>query len=113
MVSLSRVLVHPSAVVAIDEPSHGLAPAIVEQLFSVLASFRGRMTLVLIEQYVKRAHELADQVVVLSYGQVALNRPAADVTLAEIEKAYELSVTEAGAPADGAAEPDATSPSVS
>jgi ABC-type branched-subunit amino acid transport system ATPase component len=113
MVSLSRVLVHPSAVVAIDEPSHGLAPAIVEQLFSVLAGFRGQMTLVLIEQYVKRAHELADQVVVLSYGQVALNRAAADVTLAEIEKAYELSVTEAGAPGDGAEEPDAPSPSVS
>ena len=75
MVSLSRVLVHPSAVVAIDELSHGLAPAIVEQLFTVLAGFRGEMTLVLIEQYVKRAHELADQVVVLSYGQVALPEP--------------------------------------
>ena len=72
MVSLSRVLVHPSAVVVIDELSHGLAPAILEQLFAVLASFRGDMTLVLIEQYVKRAHELADQVVVLSYGEVAL-----------------------------------------
>ena len=32
------------------------------------------MTLVLIEQYVKRAHELADDVVVLSYGEVALQR---------------------------------------
>jgi branched-chain amino acid transport system ATP-binding protein len=119
MVSLSRVLVHPSAVVAIDELSHGLAPAIVEQLFTVLASFRGDMTLVLIEQYVKRAHELADQVVVLSYGQVALQSSAADVTLAELEEAYELDVTEAGAPAEDAPEPDvrqngdAASPSVS
>jgi ABC-type branched-subunit amino acid transport system ATPase component len=96
MVSLSRVLVHPSAVVAIDELSHGLAPAIVEQLFTVLAGFRGEMTLVLIEQYVKRAHELADQVVVLSYGQVALHGGAADVTLAEIEEAYELDLTGEG-----------------
>ena len=98
MVSLSRVLVHPSAVVAIDELSHGLAPAIVEQLFTVLAGFRGEMTLVLIEQYVKRAHELADQVVVLSYGQVALQSSAADVTLAEIEEAYELDLAEGGGP---------------
>ena len=75
MVSLSRVLVHPAAVVVIDELSHGLAPAILEQLFTVLAGFRGEMTLVLIEQYVKRAHELADEVVVLSYGEVALARP--------------------------------------
>jgi ABC-type branched-subunit amino acid transport system ATPase component len=96
MVSLSRVLVHPSSVVAIDELSHGLAPAIVEQLFTVLAGFRGDMTLVLIEQYVKRAHELADQVVVLSYGQVAMQRPAAEVTLAEIEESYELELTEVG-----------------
>jgi branched-chain amino acid transport system ATP-binding protein len=98
MVSLSRVLVHRSAVVIIDELSHGLAPAILDQLFSVLASFRGDMTLVLIEQYVKRARELADQVVVLSYGEVALQRRATDVTLAEIEEAYELDATDIAPP---------------
>jgi ABC-type branched-subunit amino acid transport system ATPase component len=96
MVSLSRALVRPSAVVVIDEMSHGLAPAILDQLFAVLAGFRGEMTLVLIEQYVKRAHELADKVVVLSYGQVVMERPAVDVALAEIEQAYELDLTEAG-----------------
>jgi branched-chain amino acid transport system ATP-binding protein len=108
MVSLSRVLVHPSAVVAIDELSHGLAPAIVEQLFTVLASFRGDMTLVLIEQYVKRAHELADQVVVLAYGQVALQRRAAEVTLAELEEAYELDATDDGGPPASVAEPSSS-----
>ena len=94
MVSLSRVLVRPSSAVVIDELSHGLAPAILDQLFSVLASFRGQMTLVLIEQYVKRAHDLADDVVVLSYGEVALHRRAAEVQLAEIEAAYELGASE-------------------
>jgi branched-chain amino acid transport system ATP-binding protein len=98
MVSLSRVLVRTSSVVIIDELSHGLAPAILDQLFSVLASFRGEMTLVLIEQYVKRAAELADQVVVLSLGEVAMARRAADVTLAEIEEAYELDASELDAP---------------
>ena len=53
MVSFSRVLVHPAAVVVIDEVSHGLAPAILDQLFAVLAGFRGEMTLVLVEQYVE------------------------------------------------------------
>jgi branched-chain amino acid transport system ATP-binding protein len=99
MVSLSRVLVHRSAVLVIDELSHGLAPAILDQLFAVLASFRGDMTLVLVEQYVKRASEIADQVVVLSYGEVALARRATDVTLSEIEEAYELDATEFDAPA--------------
>jgi branched-chain amino acid transport system ATP-binding protein len=97
MVSLSRVLVHPAAVVVIDEVSHGLAPAILDQLFAVLAGFRGEMTLVLVEQYVKRARELADDVVVLSYGEVALQRRAADVTLAEIERAYSLDAADADA----------------
>ncbi|MFO1186178.1 MAG: ATP-binding cassette domain-containing protein [Alphaproteobacteria bacterium] len=105
MVSLSRTLVHPSTVVVVDELSHGLAPAIVEQLFGVLAGFRGEMTLVLIEQYVKRAHELADQVVVLSYGTVALQRAAAEVTLAEIEQAYELDLAESAAAPRAMGEP--------
>jgi branched-chain amino acid transport system ATP-binding protein len=94
MVSLSRVLVRPSSVVVIDELSHGLAPAILDQLFAVLATFRGAMTLVLIEQYVKRAHELADDVVVLSYGEVALHRRASEIELAEIEESYELGAGE-------------------
>ena len=85
--------------VVIDEPSHGLAPAILEQLFTVLASFRGEMTLVLIEQYVNRARELADHVVVLSYGEVALARPADEVTLSEIEAAYQLNAAENAATA--------------
>jgi ABC-type branched-subunit amino acid transport system ATPase component len=48
------------------------------------------MTLVVIEQYVKRARELADNVVVLSYGEGALDPHADEVTLSEIEEAYEL-----------------------
>ena len=72
MVSLSRVLVHSSAVVVIDEPSHRLARAILEQLSAVLASFRGEMTLVLIVQDVKCAGALANHVVMLSHGEVAL-----------------------------------------
>ena len=89
MVSLSRVLVHSSAVVVIDEPSHRLARAILEQLSAVLASFRGEMTLVLIVQDVKCAGALANHVVMLSHGEVALARRADDVTLSEIEEAYE------------------------
>ena len=74
----------------IDELSHGLAPAILDRLFAVLADFRGRMTFVVIEQYVKRAHAIADDIVVLSYGRVALTGPATAVSLDEIEGAYEL-----------------------
>jgi branched-chain amino acid transport system ATP-binding protein len=90
MVSLSRVLVHDSSLVVIDELSHGLAPAILDQLFEVLSNFRGQKTFVVIEQYVKRAHAIADDVIVLSYGSIAFAGPANTITLTEIEEAYEL-----------------------
>jgi branched-chain amino acid transport system ATP-binding protein len=96
MLALSRFLVQKPALLVIDELSHGLAPAIVDQLFSVLAEFRGATTFVIIEQYVKRSQELADDVVVLSYGNVALAAPASAVSLAALEDAYEIE----GRPAD-------------
>jgi ABC-type branched-subunit amino acid transport system ATPase component len=70
----------------------------VDQLFSVLAEFRGATTFVIIEQYVKRSQELADDVVVLSYGNVPLATQAAAVSLDELEAAYEIQ----GRPADPA-----------
>ncbi|HEY3976897.1 MAG TPA: ATP-binding cassette domain-containing protein [Streptosporangiaceae bacterium] len=98
MLALSRFLVQKPALLVIDELSHGLAPAIVDQLFGVLAEFRGATTFVIIEQYVKRSQELADDVVVLSYGNVALATAAAAVSLDELEAAYEIQ----GRPADPA-----------
>jgi ABC-type branched-subunit amino acid transport system ATPase component len=92
MLSLSRILVHQPRLVVIDELSHGLAPAVLDQLFRVLADFRGRMTLVIVEQFVKRAHALADSVVVLSYGGVALSGPTSEVSLSAIEATYDLAV---------------------
>jgi branched-chain amino acid transport system ATP-binding protein len=98
MLALSRFLVQKPSLLVIDELSHGLAPAIVDQLFSVLAEFRGATTFVIIEQYVKRSQELADDVVVLSYGHVALAAAASQVSLGALEDAYEIE----GRPADEA-----------
>jgi branched-chain amino acid transport system ATP-binding protein len=95
MLSLARVLVHRPRLVVIDELSHGLAPTILDQLFQVLADFHGRMTFVIVEQYVRRAHDLADNVVVLSYGKVALTGPTTSVSLSAIEDSYDLAVHEA------------------
>jgi branched-chain amino acid transport system ATP-binding protein len=90
MLALSRFLIQKPSLLVIDELSHGLAPAIVDQLFSVLAEFRGATTFVIIEQYVKRSQELADDVVVLAYGNVALATAASAVSLDELEDAYEI-----------------------
>ena len=43
----------------------------------------------------KRAHDIADDIVVLSYGRVAMAGPAASLSLADIEGAYELNAQSA------------------
>jgi branched-chain amino acid transport system ATP-binding protein len=98
MLALGRILIQKSSLVVVDELSHGLAPAIVDKLFSVLAEFRGTTTFLIIEQYVKRSQEIADDVVVLSYGNLALAARASAVTLDELEDAYEIQARQLKAP---------------
>lgn len=103
MVALSRVLANRAALIVIDELSHGLSPAIAEQLFGVLADRRGETTVVLIEQFVRRAYAIADQVVVMSHGEIVLAGDVNEVTIAEVEDAYELRSRRSSASGDDAA----------
>jgi branched-chain amino acid transport system ATP-binding protein len=78
MLALARVLVRPPKVLICDELSLGLAPIIVEEVYRTLRSIREQGTaLLLVEQHVRHALDLADDVVVLAKGKVAL-RGAAD-----------------------------------
>jgi branched-chain amino acid transport system ATP-binding protein len=80
MLSLSRVLVERPKLLIADELSLGLAPLIVDEVYQTLATIRdGGTTLLIIEQHVSHALELADDVIVLAKGEVAFNGPAADV----------------------------------
>jgi ABC-type branched-subunit amino acid transport system ATPase component len=90
MLSLARILVAQPKVAVVDELSHGLAPAIVEQLFETLAAAKGRTTFVLIEQYLGRAYGLADLILVLSQGDPVHWGPAADTSIEELERLYRL-----------------------
>lgn len=90
MLSLARILVTKPAVAVIDELSHGLAPAIVEQLFETIANSKGDTTFVLIEQYLGRAYRLADVILVLSQGTPAYWGPASDTSIDELERLYRL-----------------------
>jgi len=98
MLSLVRVLIDEPSLVVIDELSHGLAPAIVERLFATLAARKGSTTFVLIEQYLHRAFEVADDLLVLSRGQVRFCGAAAATTHDEVEALY---LTDDGDPAQG------------
>jgi len=73
MVAVGRALMSKPKLLAMDEPSLGLAPFIVERLFGVLQEIRKTgLTLLIIEQNVQRALEMADRGYVMENGQIVL-----------------------------------------
>lgn len=80
MLALARVLVDPPRVLVADELSLGLAPIVVDEVYRTLATIRDSGTsLLIIEQYVHHALSLADDVVVLTKGEVTLAGPVAEL----------------------------------
>jgi branched-chain amino acid transport system ATP-binding protein len=80
MLALARVLADPPMVLIADELSLGLAPVIVDEVYATLATIRDAGTsLLIVEQQVPRAIELADVVVVLGKGAVRYAGPASDI----------------------------------
>jgi branched-chain amino acid transport system ATP-binding protein len=78
MLALARCYLRSSDIVLVDEASMGLAPLVVDEVYSALDAMRraGR-ALLLVEQYVDRALALADVVYVLSHGTaVRLGAPS-------------------------------------
>jgi branched-chain amino acid transport system ATP-binding protein len=92
MLAVARALMQEPRVLLIDEMSMGLAPVIVERLLPTVRRIADETNavVVLVEQHVGLALEIADRAVVLVHGEVALDRPAselrADSTL--LETAY-------------------------
>ena len=79
MLALARAFLAEPLVLLLDEPSLGLAPKVVDEVFAGIARFRdGGTAVVLVEQYVHRSLALADHAVVLDRGEVGFAGPAAD-----------------------------------
>jgi branched-chain amino acid transport system ATP-binding protein len=74
MLALGRGLMAAPDLLLLDEPSQGLAPRIVEQIFETIDRIRRerRLTILLVEQRVVEALELCDRGYVLETGRVAL-----------------------------------------
>ncbi len=80
MLTLSRVLVLEPRLLIADELSLGLAPIITDEVYAVLMQIKQSGTsLVVIEQHIRHALEVADEVIVLDRGQVDYTGPAEDV----------------------------------
>ena len=79
MVALARVLLNPNRLLLVDEPTKGLAPAVVSAVTAALARVAQRVPILLVEQNLAVVRRLAGAAVVLSAGRVAWTGPAADL----------------------------------
>jgi branched-chain amino acid transport system ATP-binding protein len=79
MLSIGRALVLNPKILFLDEPSQGLAPLIVRDVFNIVVKMRNEgMSVLLVEQNVRAAVEIADRAYVLDDGQVVYEGPAAE-----------------------------------
>jgi branched-chain amino acid transport system ATP-binding protein len=77
MLSLARVLANPPRLLIVDELSLGLAPIVVEEVYATLGRIKAAGTaLLIIEQHVHHALEIADEAVIMHQGRVAFTGPA-------------------------------------
>ena len=82
MLALGRALMSQPALLLLDEPSLGLAPVIVREIFRAIEGLRATgVTIVLVEQNARAALEVADHGYVLEMGEIALEGAARDLAV--------------------------------
>ena len=80
MLAVGRALMSKPALLMLDEPSLGLAPLVVKEIFRIIDSLRATgVTILLVEQNARAALEVADYGYVLETGEIALEGPAREL----------------------------------
>jgi branched-chain amino acid transport system ATP-binding protein len=91
MLAMGRGLMSRPKLCIIDEPSNGLAPLLVSEVFQIIKSLRKEqgITILLIEQNVRQTLEIADRACVLENGRMALEGTCEDLLKSDhVRKAY-------------------------
>ncbi len=90
MLAMSRALMSRPKLLMLDEPSMGLAPILVDQIFSIIKELHDAgTTILLVEQNASKALEIADRAYVLENGQITLSGTGKELSQSdEVRKAY-------------------------
>src|SRR5205814_10135027 len=79
-VAMARAILSRPRLVMIDEMSQGLAPSVVRQLFEIIRVFRDEgIAVLLVEQFVESALDVADRAYVFEHGSIVLSGAAVDL----------------------------------
>ncbi|MCS7128844.1 MAG: ABC transporter ATP-binding protein [Desulfurococcaceae archaeon] len=89
MLAVARALMSKPRVLLLDEPTSGLSPKAGSALMSKIRDVRSAgVTILLVEQNVRRALEVADRVYVLIGGRIVRESPALELKMEEVEKLF-------------------------
>jgi branched-chain amino acid transport system ATP-binding protein len=91
MLAVARALMLRPRLLLLDEPSFGLAPLVIRDVFKVLGEInrKDKVTILVVEQNAQLALELADQAYVIETGEIVKSGPAAEIADNEdIRKSY-------------------------
>ena len=90
MLAMARALMSRPRLLMLDEPSMGLAPILVEQIFDIIAELHASgVTILLVEQNAQMALHVADRAYVMETGVITMQGPAEDLLHNDaVQKAY-------------------------
>ena len=90
MLAMGRALMSKPGIILMDEPSMGLSPILVNEIFDIIRSVsESGTTVLLVEQNAKKALSIADRAYVLETGNIVLEGKAKDLLEDDsIKKAY-------------------------
>ena len=90
MLAMGRALMRRPKLLLLDEPSMGLAPLLVKEIFNIIKEINaGGTTILLVEQNANMALSIADKAYVLETGRITLSGTAQELASSEeVRKAY-------------------------
>ena len=80
MLAMGRALMSKPSIILMDEPSMGLSPILVNEIFDIIESIsKSGTTVLLVEQNARKALQIADYAYVMETGKIVMEGPAAEV----------------------------------